>query len=51
MKTYKEAITALEGVSQLLGHGAEALSVGSTIDRIVNLKRASQTTLHDYFTQ
>ena len=56
LKTYKEAITALEDVSQFLeykGHGDEALSVGSIIDRIVNLKHASarQTTLHDYFSQ
>ena len=54
---YKEAviIALLEEVSQFLeykGHGDEALSIGCTIDRIVNLKHASarQTTLHDYFT-
>lgn len=44
LKTYKEAITALEDMSQFLEykrHGDEALSVGSTIDRIVNLKPAS----------
>lgn len=56
LKTYKEAIIALEEVSRFLeckGHGDEALSIGSTIDKIVNLKHAcaKQATLHDYFTQ
>ena len=56
LKTYKEAITSLEEVSRFLeykGHGDEALSIGSTIERIVNLKHtfARQATLHDYFTQ
>ena len=58
LKSYKEAVIALEEVSQFLeykGHGDEALSMhGYTIDRIVNLKHASArqitvTTLHDYF--
>ena len=38
LKSYKEAITALEEVSYYLeykGHGLEALNVGSAIDRIV----------------
>ena len=56
LKTYKEAITSWEEVSRFLeykGHGDEALSIGSTIERIVNLKHtfARQATLHDYFTQ
>lgn len=56
LNTYKEAITALEEVSRFLqfkGHVDEALSIGSTIDRIVTLKHKStrQSTLHDYFTQ
>ena len=56
LKTYKEAITALEDVSYFLeykGHGDEALSISSNVDKIVNLKHASarQTTLHDYFSQ
>ena len=55
LKSYKEAVVALEEVSRFLefkGHGDEVLSIGCTIDRIVNLKHASarQTTLHDYFT-
>ena len=55
LKSYKEAIVALEEVSRFLelkGHGDEVLSIDSTIDRIVNLKHtaARQTTLHDYFT-
>ena len=55
LKSYKEAVVALEEVSRFLefkGHGDEVLSIGCTIDRIVNLKHASarQTTLRDYFT-
>ena len=44
LKSYKEAVVALEEVSQFLkfiGHGDEVLSIGSTTDRIVNLKHAS----------
>ena len=53
-KTYKEAITALEDVASYLehrGHGDEAFFIGSSIDKLVNLKLASakQTTLLDYF--
>ena len=56
LKTYKEAITALEDVSYFLeykGHGEEALSVSSNVDKIVNLQHASarQITLHDYFSE
>lgn len=53
----KESITYLEKVSDYIeykGHGDEALSIGSTIERIVNLKYTSATeavTLHDYFIQ
>jgi hypothetical protein len=52
MKTYKEATPALEEVSQFLeyrGHRDEALFIGSTIEKIVNLKHtpARQATLHD----
>ena len=44
LKSYKEAIVAEEAYLK------EALFVGCTIDRIVNLKHARQRTLHDYFT-
>ena len=54
----KQKLITLEEVSRFLeykGHGDEALSIGCTIDRIVNLKHAparqtTVTTLHDYFT-
>ena len=45
LKTYKEAVI----VSQFLeykGHGDEALSIGCTIDRIVNLKHMHQDRQH-----
>ena len=51
LKSYKEAVLALEDVSKFLvfkGHGEEAIYIGQTIDRIVNIKHQSrrQTTLH-----
>ena len=56
LKTYKEAINSLEDVCQFLehrGHGIEALSIGSSIDRIValNHSNARQATLDEYVTQ
>ena len=53
LRTYKEAINALEDVSQFLehkGHGSEALLIGSSIDRIVHLRNATsrQTSLLKY---
>ena len=56
LKTYKEGINSLEDVCQFLehsGHGIEALSIGSSIDRIVALKNSNsrQATLYEYVTQ
>ena len=56
LKSYKEAINSLEDVCQFLehrGHGIEALSIGSSIDRIVALKNSNsrQATLYEYVTQ
>ena len=56
LKTYKEAINSLEDVCQFLehkGHGIEALSIASSIDRVVSLKTSDsrQTTLYEYVTQ
>ena len=56
LKSYKKAINSLEDVCQFLehrGHGIEALSIGSSIDRIVALKNSNsrQATLYEYVTQ
>ena len=54
IKSYKEAIIALEDVShylEALGHTREVMEIGTAIDKIVNLKLASlrQTEICDYF--
>ena len=54
IQTYKEALKSLEDVQQFLesrGHIEEALSLGSSIDRVayIQLQCTSQTTIHDYF--
>ena len=56
LKTYKEAINSPEDVCQFLEHerhGIEALSITSSIDRIISLKTSNsrQTTLYEYVTQ
>ena len=56
LKTYKEAINSLKDVCQFLehkGHEIEALSIGSSIDRIVVLKNSNsrQASLYEYITQ
>ncbi len=54
LKSFKEAIDALEDVTSFLehhGHIKEAMELGITIDNIVNLKFSSlkQTNLRDFF--